>query len=511
MDADATTPASAIVLRLPGLLCAITSFQDGLPSALRPMDHYWKTAVRFSYHDGRNFAFTVAGTTYDSSELLLEKIDVRFPCRLAMLQGDNDACLAWTANYKAALLALDEAFSTTVACAARHNRLRVVQWLIKHGFTISSQAFVNAAKVGNLDVIALLCAHAPDAVPPFAVACAASRGHLHVIEYLHAHCPQASCGPAIYGAIVAPSHNVAILHFLHTTFHVRPTENDILEAVNRNDMSVLAAVLDMCGPELALHHVQLALRPATYRQFPTAVAYVVERCRAQGLPVALPPHQDAPAPDDVEWDCIVDDLCDVRYEYANVVPQASARFGTSPPVDGSRLDFVRWLLDHDCEISSKAMDMAAWSGAMDIVRFLHEERDEGCSTTALDMAATNGDLDMVTFLHTHRTEGCTKAAMDRAAANGHLDVVRFLHDERNEGCSTHAIDYAVFGGHLDVVAFLSTHRSEGFTDDAMNWCYSNTMRQLLNANLHLRKEKPTFAIPIFAGHNDDDDQDNDGN
>ncbi|KDO30260.1 hypothetical protein SPRG_19809 [Saprolegnia parasitica CBS 223.65] len=507
MDADSTAPASAVVLRLPGLFGAIASFQDGLPSALRPMDHFWKTAVRFRYQDGGHFAFTVAGATYNSSELLLEKNDVRFPCRLAMLQGDDDACLAWAANYKATLLTLDMAFPTTVACAARHNRIHVIQWLIKHGFTISSQAFVDAAKVGNLDVVALLCAHAPHVVPAVAVACAASRGHLDIIEYLHAHCPRASCGPAILGAIIAPVNSVAILHFLHSTFHVRPTENDLLEAVQRNDMSVLAAVLDLCGPDLALHHVQLALRPATYRQFPTAVAYVVERCRALGLPVALPPLQDEPARNDLDWDCVVDDLCDVRYDEVNVVPQATARLGKAPPVDGSRLDLVRWLLDHDCKISSTAMDMAAWSGAMDILRFLHDERHEGCSTMALDMAASNGDLDMVTFLHTHRREGCTMAAMSRAAANGHLDVVRFLHDKRKEGCSVHAIDSAVFGGHLDVVAFLLAHRSEGFTDDAMAWCYSNVMRELLHAHMHLRKERP--AMRFVVGHNDDDQEDDD--
>jgi hypothetical protein len=43
----------------------------------------------------------------------------------------------------------------------------------------------------------------------------------------------------------------------------------------------------------------------------------------------------------------------------------------------------------------------------------------------MDMAATSGHLDMVRFLHEHRGEGCTGKAMERAAMNGRLDVVRF--------------------------------------------------------------------------------------
>jgi ankyrin repeat protein len=47
--------------------------------------------------------------------------------------------------------------------------------------------------------------------------------------------------------------------------------------------------------------------------------------------------------------------------------------------------------------------------------------------------------------------------MDWAAENGHLDVVRFLHDFRTEGCTTDAMHRAAVEGHLEVVRFLQEH------------------------------------------------------
>ncbi|CAM9562127.1 unnamed protein product, partial [Heterosigma akashiwo] len=50
-------------------------------------------------------------------------------------------------------------------------------------------------------------------------------------------------------------------------------------------------------------------------------------------------------------------------------------------------------------------------------------------------AARAGHLEVVKFLHHHRAEGCTQSAMDWAAEKGHLDVVEFLDHNRTEGCS----------------------------------------------------------------------------
>lgn len=72
----------------------------------------------------------------------------------------------------------------------------------------------------------------------------------------------------------------------------------------------------------------------------------------------------------------------------------------------------------------------------------------------MDLAAENGRLDIVKWLHEHRIEGCTTKAMDNAAGNGHLEVVKWLHGYRTEGCSAWAFSYAIRGDHRNTIEFL---------------------------------------------------------
>ena len=89
-----------------------------------------------------------------------------------------------------------------------------------------------------------------------------------------------------------------------------------------------------------------------------------------------------------------------------------------------------------------AMDLAAKHGHVHIVRWLHENRKEGCTRYAMDMAAKFGHLEVVKWLHANRNEGCTQYGMDQAAENGHLEVIKWLHEKRTESCSY----YAMSGG-----------------------------------------------------------------
>lgn len=45
-------------------------------------------------------------------------------------------------------------------------------------------------------------------------------------------------------------------------------------------------------------------------------------------------------------------------------------------------------------------------------------------TEAMDEAAKNGHLEVVRWLHENRIEGCTGGAMDMASRHGYLDVSR---------------------------------------------------------------------------------------
>ncbi|EGZ14440.1 hypothetical protein PHYSODRAFT_332827 [Phytophthora sojae] len=86
-----------------------------------------------------------------------------------------------------------------------------------------------------------------------------------------------------------------------------------------------------------------------------------------------------------------------------------------------------------------------------LVRWLSENRSEGCTSAAMDGAAGNGHLEVVQWLHSNTQAGCTTIAMDSAAQNGHLKVVKWLHEHRSEGCTGHAMDKTAEKGFLEVV------------------------------------------------------------
>jgi hypothetical protein len=69
------------------------------------------------------------------------------------------------------------------------------------------------------------------------------------------------------------------------------------------------------------------------------------------------------------------------------------------------------------------MDGAARNGHLDLFKWLHENRTEGCTTLAMDYAASH--LDLVKWLHENRV--CIRDFMEGAAQQGrHLDVVQWL-------------------------------------------------------------------------------------
>lgn len=76
---------------------------------------------------------------------------------------------------------------------------------------------------------------------------------------------------------------------------------------------------------------------------------------------------------------------------------------------------------------------------------------------AMDWAAMNGHLDVVKWLHSNRSEGCSLFIMHYAGEHGHLDVVKWLHERL--GADAEGIDGALQGahrnGHRDIVAYLS--------------------------------------------------------
>ena len=50
--------------------------------------------------------------------------------------------------------------------------------------------------------------------------------------------------------------------------------------------------------------------------------------------------------------------------------------------------------------------------------------------------------------------------MDLACSNGHLEIVKWLHENRNEGPSMHALDLASQNNHSNIIEWLLENRKE---------------------------------------------------
>lgn len=110
------------------------------------------------------------------------------------------------------------------------------------------------------------------------------------------------------------------------------------------------------------------------------------------------------------------------------------------------------------------MIVAASKGHLEIVKWLHEHRSEGCTVLAMDMAASEDHLDIVQFLHENRSEGCTFRAMDCASS---VQVLEWLHEHRT-GCTVDATMDAVCGGNFEKLLFLYEKNLLDCSDDVVD-------------------------------------------
>ncbi|KAE8903659.1 hypothetical protein PF003_g12344 [Phytophthora fragariae] len=77
------------------------------------------------------------------------------------------------------------------------------------------------------------------------------------------------------------------------------------------------------------------------------------------------------------------------------------------------------------------------------------------TTGAMDGAAANGRLDILRRLHSERGEGCSSSAFIGAASNGHVEVLKWLYQfYRQLRQGLQEITEATKHGHLDTVQFL---------------------------------------------------------
>ncbi|KAG6963682.1 hypothetical protein JG688_00008062 [Phytophthora aleatoria] len=107
------------------------------------------------------------------------------------------------------------------------------------------------------------------------------------------------------------------------------------------------------------------------------------------------------------------------------------------------------------------MDGAASGGHLDVVKWLHTRRSEGCTMHAMNGAASGGHVEVVKWLHSNRQTEVRAARQQRWTASGRLHAVRWLHENRSEGCTTAAMKNAIKNEQFEIVLLLHRMRSEG--------------------------------------------------
>ncbi|EFA74935.1 EGF-like domain-containing protein [Heterostelium album PN500] len=78
---------------------------------------------------------------------------------------------------------------------------------------------------------------------------------------------------------------------------------------------------------------------------------------------------------------------------------------------------------------SKAFRRAVQNGHLHVVVWMQENLNDHlfCGTRVMDLAAEHGYLEILKYLHDNRGEGCSSEALRGAAEHGHLEIIEWIH------------------------------------------------------------------------------------
>ncbi|KAF0717458.1 Aste57867_2273 [Aphanomyces stellatus] len=343
--------------------------------------------------------------------------------------------------------------------AAKLNNLPVLRFLHAQGHSsCTHEAMDHAAHHGNLEMVQFLHVHRREGCTTEAVRHAISNGHVAVVQYLrHEELP--SPDDFVQGAktlhltnLAAASGHLEMVELLYQWFGWRCNAEGLTRAAQHGYMDIV----------LFLHNAHVTSRLACGRAMESAAEH-------GHLDLLEFLHQHYPR----------------DYTLHKISMNKIAAKG--------HLTTLEYVHLHGGRCSTKAMDLAASHGHLDVVNWLHTHRSEGCTVYAMDAAATNNHMAVVQFLFSHRTERCSTNAMDGAAANGLLAMVQWLHQHTHAGCTTDAVDFAARGNHVEVVQWLLANRSEGCSTQAPLLAAQNGHLAMAQWLLETRKMPSTAA------------------
>ncbi|EGG18636.1 hypothetical protein DFA_04131 [Cavenderia fasciculata] len=160
---------------------------------------------------------------------------------------------------------------------------------------------------------------------------------------------------------------------------------------------------------------------------------------------------------------------------------------------------VLMYLDQVCTIVGLG-DASSYHGRLDIIQYYYQHYPQDILWTQVDdlvgFAAMDGHLDILQFICEKFPESIFKPnTMDIAVGKGKLEIVKFLHFNRSEGCTTMAMDNAALNNDLETVEFLHKHRTEGSTCLALS-----TPSNKLIPRVEIEKEMTKMRIDYDKAH-----------
>ncbi|TYZ68639.1 hypothetical protein PybrP1_000237, partial [[Pythium] brassicae (nom. inval.)] len=261
----------------------------------------------------------------------------------------------------------------------------MVRWLHEHGFFISSSLADGAASSGDLDVLLFFYSLGPElaTIDSDAIWHAASNGHLHVLEFL-----------------------------------MQQREWDLSESISE--------AYEAAAGTGQLHVIQYLHESGI-------------RCTEQN------PIDEAATNGHLDT---------AMYLHMNRIGSCS-KDALTGAVKNGHLDIVKFLCANGrTRCKDETFTSVVKSGRLDILQILCESRVGYAVECAMMAAIELGKVDFVKFLYVLApTSFFDWQAMHCAAGHGHFDIVKFLHENREEGCGSTTVSYAHESGHHDIVDY----------------------------------------------------------
>ncbi|EFA75323.1 hypothetical protein PPL_11399 [Heterostelium album PN500] len=135
-------------------------------------------------------------------------------------------------------------------------------------------------------------------------------------------------------------------------------------------------------------------------------------------------------------------------------------------IEGGHLPLLRYLVENKIgyEKLGNIFDYATLQkqpNTLDILEFLQIHFKTGfCTQAAMNNAASTNNMEVLRWLHNNRSEGCSSKAMNEAAKNNNFDMLKWLNENRSEGCTNYAIENAIYHQNIEMIQYLHVNRPE---------------------------------------------------